>query len=181
MMVPKEHFRIMAVLTTAFLALLITDVARESFPEGMCRTEPIRRNLHRLQTILFTAEDQFEALHGQNECEQLLLMQSVVGHLKDYLLPHLAAEEAVLYPAAERQVPGPAASLTTVLVREHAIMRRWIQEMEELATRSMPDTDAFIRRGERLLGLIESHFELDEGLLFPILDEASPPPEVASP
>jgi hypothetical protein len=39
----------------------------------------------------------------------------------------------------------------------------------------MPDTDAFIRRGERLLGLIESHFEVDEALLFPILDEAPPP------
>jgi hypothetical protein len=177
MMVPKEHFRIMAILTAAFLALLVTEVARESSREGTCRTEPIRRNLHRLQTTLFTAEDRFQTLHGMNECDQLVVMQSVVDLLKDYLLPHLAAEEAVLYPAAERQLPTTAASLTSVLVREHAIMRRWIEEMEQLATRSMPDAEAFIRRGERLLGLIESHFEVDEGLLFPILDEA--PPEVA--
>ncbi len=175
MTVPKLHFRIMMILTAVFVALLVTEVARETPGTMMCRTEPIRRNLHRLQTILFTAEDRFEILRGMNECDQLVVMQSVVDLLKDYLLPHLAAEEAVLYPAAERQLPVPAAALTPVLVREHAIMRRWVEEMEELATRSTPDADAFIRRGERLLGLIESHFEVDESLLFPILDEMPPP------
>ena len=178
MIIPKEKTWIMILLSAAFLILLVTEVARESPGNGMCRTEPIRQNLHRLQRILFTMEDRFESLHQVNESEQLVLMQSVVCLLKEYLLPHLAAEEAVLYPAVDRHLQVPSASLTRVLVREHGIMRRWIEEMEDLAYRSMPDHNAFVRRGERLLGLMEAHFEVDEGALFPLLDQA-PPPSVA--
>ncbi len=174
MLIAKEKIWIMTALTAGFIALLVTDVARESPGNGPCRTEPIRRNLHRLQKILFTAEGEFEALRLSNEDDQRIIMHRVVRLMKAYLLPHLAAEESVLYPAVDRRLPAPSASMTQIMVGEHAIMRRWLEEMEDLATRSTIDAHAFVRRGERLLGLIECHFELDEGLLFPILDQAPP-------
>lgn len=174
MRLPKARTWAMMALTAAFLGLLITEVARESPRNGMRRTEPIRRNLHRLREILFTLERPLAAVHEVNETEQILLMQSAVAHLKEYLLPHLAAEEAVLYPAIERRLPASQAPLTQALIREHQIMRRWIGEMEALANGAMPDHNAFARRGGRLLGLIEAHFEVDEAVLFPVLDEEGP-------
>jgi iron-sulfur cluster repair protein YtfE (RIC family) len=174
MMAPRIKAWAVMVLTLAFLALLITDVARETPCHGMRRTEPIRRNLHRLQSILFTVERWLGALPDAGESEQKDLMHNTVGILKDYLLPHLAAEEAVLHPAVDRRQPEVMLAPTQVLKQEHDVMRRWIKELETLADAPLPDHKAFACRGERLLGLIEAHFELDESLLFPILDQESP-------
>lgn len=164
----------MSALTAAFLGLLITEVARETPRSGMRRTEPIRQNLHRLRKILFTLERPLTAMHEVNETEQIILMQGAVALLKEYLLPHLAAEEAVLYPAADRRLPASDVPLTRTLIREHAIMRRWIGELEEIAGSPLPDHNAFARRGDRLLGLIEAHFEVDEALVFPVVDQYGP-------
>jgi hemerythrin-like domain-containing protein len=172
--VPKAKTWITLALTLGFFALLVKEVAREDPTNGARRTEPIRQNLARLAKIVMTTERSVETLHEVNESEQIVLMQSAVGVFKDYLLPELAAEEAVLHPAAERQRPGDRPSLTDALKREHEIMRRWIRELEELANAPMPDRHAFERRAERLLGLIEAHFEVDEAVLYPWLDQGAP-------
>lgn len=172
--IPKERTWIILVLTATFFALLMTEVARETPRNGMRRTEPIRQNMARLRTILMTLEQQLDTLHELNESEQVVVMRSAVDLLKDYLLPHLAAEEASLYPAVDRQLHGSRLFPTEAMKLEHAIMRRWIQEMEAQADAAMPDHNVFARRGERLLGLVEAHFEVDEAVLFPVLDQAVP-------
>ena len=74
----------------------------------------------------------------------------------------------------DRRLAGSTVPLTRPMNLEHQIMRRWIDEMARLADGSMPDHHAFTRRGERLPGLIEAHFEVDETILYPVLDEALP-------
>jgi len=150
-------------LTLGFFALIMNEVAKEAPPDCAGRTEPIRQNFSRLRKILLGVEQQAESVREVNESEQIILMQSAVDTLKDYLLPQLSAEEAVLYPAADRVTPPAPASITQAMRREHEIMRQWMHEMEALANASLPDPHAFARRGQRLLGLIEAHFDVEEG------------------
>lgn len=171
---PKTRTWIVLILTLGFLGLLVTEVARENPVDGHRRTDPIRQNLSRLRGVLMTVERHLDSVHEVNESEQLVLMQSAVELFREYLLPHLAAEEAVLHPAVDRQLPRSSASVTEAMRQEHDILRRWVRELEGLAYGSMPDHDAFVRRGERLLGLIEAHFEVDEEVLYPVLDRALP-------
>lgn len=171
---PRPKTVIMLLAGVAFFILLVTEVARENPVGGPRRTEPLRQNMARLRKVLMTVERQFESVHQVNETRQVELMHDAVGLLKDYLLPHLAAEEAVLYPAVDNLLPPSPASATQALIREHDLMRLWIREMESLADGAMPDHNAFARRGERLLGLIEAHFAVEEAVLFPVLDGAAP-------
>ena len=171
---PPAKTWLMFLLTFGFFGLLVTDVARECPVNCARRTEPFRQNLGRLRKVLLSLERHLDSLHEVNESEQMVLMQSAVTLLHDYLLPYLAAEEAVLHPAVERQLPGSGVQPTRLLHLEHDIMRRWIQEMEEEMNGSLPDHNAFARRGERLLGLIEAHFEVDETILYPLLDQVTP-------
>jgi len=171
---PKSKTWIMFLVTLGFLALLVTELPREISLSGARRTDPIRQNLAELRRVLMTLERPFEAVHEVNECEQAVLMQSALETLKDFLLPHLAAEEDVLYPAVDRELPASWARVTDAMRQEHEIMRRWIGDLERLADGPLADHNAFARRGERLLGLIEAHFEVDESILFPILDQAVP-------
>lgn len=167
---PKAKTWITLLLGVGFLSLLATEVARET-PQNVPRTtDPLRQNLARLQSVLGTAERHLDALREVNETEQVRLMQSTADLFKEYLLPHLAAEEAVLHPAADRQLPSTQGRLTVVLRHEHDILRRWVRDLESLANASMPDRHEFARRAERLLGLVEAHFEVDESVLYPILD-----------
>jgi hemerythrin-like domain-containing protein len=171
---PKAKTWIVLLLSLGFLALIVKDVARESPGNGMRRTEPIRQDLTQLRKILRSLERNYDLLHEVNESEQVVLMQSTLALLKDYLLPHLAAEEAVLYPAIEKQMQASRLLPTQAMREEHDIMRRWIKEMEALANAPLPDHNAFARRGERLLGLIEAHLDVVEAVLFPVLDQATP-------
>jgi hemerythrin-like domain-containing protein len=171
---PKAKTWITLVLSLGFFLLVVREVARETPSDGVRRTEPLRQNLAQLRRILGTLERTLESVHEASEAEQIALMKSGVLTLKEYLLPHLAAEEEALHPSVDRQIPASSARLTEAMKREHDIMRRWIGDMERLADQPMPDHNAFARRGERLLGLIEAHFEVDEEILFPVLDQIGP-------
>jgi hemerythrin-like domain-containing protein len=164
-----------ALLTALFLAILATETSRECPVVGeLSRTEPIRRNMERLQNVLMTVERHLDAIPHLSEASQIAMMNASVSLLKEYLLPHLDAEEAVLYPAVDRLFAGTSVSWTEALRREHQIFRRWIEEMEAQANASMPDAPSFVRRGERLLGLIEAHFEVDAETVLPLLDGLRP-------
>jgi hemerythrin-like domain-containing protein len=165
-------------LTVGFLGLFVTEITREIPPMGVPRSEPMRGNLPHLRKILLTLERELGALPEVQDSERVALMQSAVGLLKECLLPHLAAEEEVLYPAVDRELRGSSVSPTQAMKEEHDIMRRWIRQMELIAVASLPDPNAFARRGERLLGLLEAHFDVEEAVLFPVLDQAMPLTEV---
>jgi hypothetical protein len=94
-------------------------------------------------------------------------MHDAVGMLQDYLLPHLAAEEAVLFPAAERELAPCPASVTQALTREHEIMRLWIHELETLADQSAPDPPCIRPTGRAASGVDRSPLRCRGGRALP--------------
>lgn len=55
---------------------------------------------------------------------------------------------------------------------EHENIYRWIADLRDLAD---GDAVAFARRADNLFGVILAHFELEEHVLFPILDRSVSP------
>ena len=55
---------------------------------------------------------------------------------------------------------------------EHENIYRWIADLRDLAD---GDAVAFARRADNLFGVILAHFELEEHVLFPILDRSMTP------
>ncbi|MBI3856792.1 MAG: hemerythrin domain-containing protein [Planctomycetes bacterium] len=169
---PKTRTLIALALTLAFTALLMTEISRDAPVEReLPQTASIRQDLQRVQRQLLGLERTIDTLHEVNESEQIALMNGAIGTLRDCLLPQLALEEKVLYPAVDRRMAGGLVPFTQALQSEHQLMRRWIEELHCLANETLPDHNAFARRAERLLGLLEAHFEVEESLLFPILDQ----------
>ena len=95
------------------------------------------------------------------------------GFLREELLPHASAEEAVLYPAVE-QVSHAPGSLVTMRADHREVVRR----IDALAAASSGDSLAAVPF--QLVGLaaiLELHFRKEEELLLPLLDRALEPAE----
>jgi hemerythrin-like domain-containing protein len=96
--------------------------------------------------------------------------QRVVQFFKRELEPHMDDEEDVLYSAADRVVGGKE-RFTSVLRREHRIIRRWIVHLEA-ASRRGEDLRLFARRAENLVGMLYAHMEAEEAVIAPLVDFA---------
>lgn len=86
---------------------------------------------------------------------------------------HFAMEEEVLFPAIENATgmhgPGP----TMVMRMEHGQMRALLDQMEGAAASG--DMDSVIDQGDTLLMLIQQHNVKEEGMLYPLADQALEP------
>jgi hypothetical protein len=97
-------------------------------------------------------------------------MRAVAAELDAALGPHLRWEEQAVHPLVDRfACEGPAAFSATMR-HEHVIIHRWSAELAGLAEAG--DALAFARRADHLLGVVLAHFELEEAVLFPILDRS---------
>jgi hypothetical protein len=98
-------------------------------------------------------------------------MHEVAADLEARLRPHLEWEERTIHPVVDKfACEGPAA-FSTSMRYEHEIVYRTLVELRGRAA----DADAvvaFSRRVDNLLGLVLAHFELEEEVLFPVLDVA---------
>ncbi|HEX8907827.1 MAG TPA: hemerythrin domain-containing protein, partial [Anaeromyxobacteraceae bacterium] len=95
----------------------------------------------------------------------------VVAELEAALRPHLEWEESTIHPIVDKfACEGPAA-FSTSMRYEHVIIYRWLGELGRQAQDSAAVV-AFSRRADNLLGVVLAHFELEEEVLFPILDRA---------
>jgi hypothetical protein len=65
--------------------------------------------------------ERLETLHEHATLEQLALARDVVDLVKRQLVPHLAAEEYSLYPAAD-WAAGEGSKLTETARHEHVIV-----------------------------------------------------------
>jgi iron-sulfur cluster repair protein YtfE (RIC family) len=93
--------------------------------------------------------------------------------LTQHLLPHAAAEEAVLYPAVARVLASPTATAT--MTRDHAEIGRLAQELGELRERgtfSGADATALRRVLYSLYALVSVHFAKEDEIYLPLLAEA---------
>jgi hemerythrin-like domain-containing protein len=97
-------------------------------------------------------------------------MRAIVSELDACLRPHLSWEERTIHPIVDRfACEGPTAFSATMRY-EHEIIDRWSADLARRAEES--DFVAFARNADRLLGVVLAHFELEEQVLFPILDRA---------
>lgn len=88
-----------------------------------------------------------------------------VRHLRD----HLGKEEEVLFPAIERKT-GSSQGPTQVMRMEHEDMRGQLHSMAEDLDRK--DGGHFLGLAETLLLLIQQHNLKEEGILYPLADQA---------
>jgi hemerythrin-like domain-containing protein len=95
----------------------------------------------------------------------------VVEFLRDHILAHAEWEERHLYPAVDKRVHAGEHPFTASMRYEHRIIGRWIDELRQLAAKPSVDAAGFVRNTDRLLGLITAHFEEEEEVLLPILDQ----------
>jgi len=120
--------------------------------------------------------------------EQQRKMAQVVRFLCETIVPHSDWEEKVLYPAVDRLAGEHPYPFTSSMRYEHFIIGRSIDELSREASKIEQNAAGFLSQGNQLLGLILAHFEEEEAVLLPILDEGmsqeefereilSPPPE----
>lgn len=101
-------------------------------------------------------------------------MDAAVDFLVDDLLPHFAAEEAVLYPAIAELLGRPEAVAT--MTRDHEEIRRLVHQLrrhrDELAGQLLAVARHLVQRDLYVLhALTALHIAKEEELLFPLLQE----------
>ena len=137
-------------------------------------TEAFRAHHAEIQQHLGHIDAMAVALRRQPPEEQRSTMKRAVAFLKEHVAAHAADEERVLYPVVQRE-SGPGSQLTTVPIYEHCIVERLIAALEQEASKPTPDAAAFALTAHHLTGLLFAHFEVEEEVLLPVLDQAMTP------
>jgi iron-sulfur cluster repair protein YtfE (RIC family) len=171
-----RHFIVAAVLFSALFFILLGFWP----PEGTVRkgeraTESLRRHHREGRERLAQIASLLEAIPEGSPATRTELAWIVIASLKEDLRAHDAWEEQVHYPAVDKEVRTVSDLYTAPLRQEHRIIDRWIGELEKMAGDPLFDPRAFCARGDRLLGLLEAHFEVEENVVLPILDRAKTP------
>jgi len=97
-------------------------------------------------------------------------MTMVANFLHEHIRKHAEWEEAKLYPAVDRRTHEGKYPFTASMRYEHRIVGRGIDDLAARAKAETIDAVAFARAADRLVGLIQAHFEEEEEVLLPILD-----------
>jgi hemerythrin-like domain-containing protein len=103
-------------------------------------------------------------------------ISGVSAFLRDHLIPHAKAEEAVLYPEVERAMGAPRA--TAPMSRDHVEVVALTGALDEIADRlDGGDTSGAVLTDARrvlygLYALVELHFTEEEEIYVPVLEEA---------
>jgi iron-sulfur cluster repair protein YtfE (RIC family) len=147
-------------------------------------TAPLRAARTRIRRRLASLADRVGLLPSLPVEERTTAMTSIALDLEHGLRPHLDWEERSIHPVVDKfACEGPAA-FSASMRYEHEIIYRGIGELREHSLDASAVV-AFARRADNLLGVVAAHFELEEEVLFPILDRAlgksganlaSPPP-----
>ena len=117
--------------------------------------------------------------HGQ--CDQLYAdgenslldeqMEEGVGQITIFLSEmerHFLMEETVLFPTFE-DISGMRQGPTQVMRMEHQQIRNLLARMSDAVTRM--DRDEILEVGETLLILMQQHNMIEEGILYPMVDQ----------
>jgi iron-sulfur cluster repair protein YtfE (RIC family) len=137
-------------------------------------TAPLREARRRLRESLATIAHRVGELAGLPLEERGTAMVKVATELEERLRPHLEWEERTIHPVVDKfACEGPAA-FSGSMRYEHAIIYRSIGELRGRAADAAAVV-AFTRHADNLLGVVLAHFELEEEVLFPILDRALAP------
>lgn len=139
------------------------------------RTEPLRAEHRGLVPKLDALRALATELDSGNHTANREKLDEVVSMMRRDLLPHARAEEAVLYPAVEHAMHAPGAMAT--MIADHREIARRIEALAGMATvlgDRAPRPDQLEDLRAQILGLwaiLLLHFEKEEDVLLPVLDE----------
>jgi hemerythrin-like domain-containing protein len=111
------------------------------------------------------------ALPTEQPVEQRKTAQKVATFFEKHINPHAEWEERFLYPIVDKLAGGGPNAFTSTMRYEHRVVGRWINELRAEADKPKIDATRFARRTDNLLGLLWAHFEEEEEVLLPLIDE----------
>jgi hemerythrin-like domain-containing protein len=94
---------------------------------------------------------------------------------REHTTRHFREEEEVLLPAYARRADPSDPSVVRVLV-DHVHIRRLAADLDRQLDRSEPPADTMRRIGE----MLRAHIRHEEDVLFPMIEQALPEPELAA-
>jgi hemerythrin-like domain-containing protein len=153
--------------------LAVPAIGTDELPTAGFRSEHAETKEH-----LRHLDGMVRSLDGEGAAEQAKTMSFVVKFLREHILTHAAWEEAHLYPLVDERAGRTGEPFTASMRYEHGIIGREIEELSGLATAPAPDSKAFARGADRLLGIIGAHFEKEEEVFLPLIDRSMTPEEV---
>jgi hypothetical protein len=134
-------------------------------------TAPLREAREHLRQALAAIAERVGILTTLPLDARGVAMDWVVAELDARLRPHLDWEERTIHPVVDKFACEGPAVFSTSMRYEHGIIYRGIADLAK-RTADASAVVAFSRRADNLLGVILAHFELEEEVLFPILDRA---------
>lgn len=132
--------------------------------ETIFSVEEFRAHHEEIREHLDHIDEMVRNLVEQPPDRQRSAMRFIVNFLNEHILEHAKDEERTLYAVADRRVH---ARFTQTMRFEHTIVEKWIKELAAIQDQEEPDTAAFARRTQRLLGLLEAHFAAEEEVILP--------------
>jgi hemerythrin-like domain-containing protein len=152
--------------------LLIGAAAARAADADERPTQSFRREHLEVRTHLGHARQWVGELAQHKQGQQRAKAQQVVTFFEKHIAPHAQWEERVLYPLVDRLAGGGKHRFTETMRYEHRIVGRWIDELAKELAKPRPDFKAFARRADQLLGLVDAHFEEEEEVLLPLIDQS---------
>jgi len=139
-------------------------------------TEPLRAEHRELRPHLRALDTAADEVDRWDVDEARHVLGEIVEFLRDHLVPHARAEEDVLYPAVERAMSAPGATMTMRADHEEIVARidRLATTVDALGA-DWPDADRARDVAHQLVGLsaiLQLHFAKEEEVLLPVLDGA---------
>lgn len=144
-------------------------------------TEPLRAEHRDLLPTLEAFDTTAADLDGWSAAEAEHHLGEIVSFLRDHLIPHARAEEAVLYPAVEQAMGAPDATAT--MRADHTEIVARIDRLGETTAgvaQRWPDAGLALDLSRQLIGLaaiLLLHFHKEEEVLLPVLDRRLSPEE----
>lgn len=137
-------------------------------------TEPLRAEHRDLLPHLLSLDTVANDVAGWDRDAAVSALGEIVGFLRGHLVPHAAAEEAVLYPAIEEAMAAPGATAT--MRADHVEIVARIDRLADTAAaveQRWPDEVLAPGLAHQLVGLsaiLQLHFHKEEEVLLPVLD-----------
>lgn len=158
-------------LAVALIVLLSAPARGETPATDERPTARFRAEHAEVKEHLQHVHDWVGALPGQPGPQRRETARKVVSFFEQHIAPHAAWEERALYPVVDRLAGGGKHAFTSTMRYEHRVVGRWIEELRAESEKPEPDAVKFARRTDNLLGLLWAHFEEEEEVLLPFIDQ----------